>query len=164
VSKKKFFSLLLISLIFTVPGAGKNSVASRAPFFTLPTQTGSVSLYALRGKVVYVDFWASWCMPCRNSFPWMKSIYERYSPRGFEIVAINLDKNREYADKFLQEFYPPFTVAFDPQGKSAEAFEVPTMPSSFLISRKGNIVYSHAGFDEKKADLVENVIQEECSK
>jgi peroxiredoxin len=94
----------------------------------------------------------------------MKSIYERYSPRGFEIVAINLDKNREYADKFLQEFYPPFTVAFDPQGKSAEAFEVPTMPSSFLISRKGNIVYSHAGFDEKKVDLVENVIQEECSK
>ena len=136
----------------------------RAPFFTLPTQTGSVSLHSLRGKVVYVDFWASWCIPCRDSFPWMKSIYEKYASKGLEIVAINLDKNREYADKFLQEFYPPFTVAFDPEGKTAEAFEVPTMPSSFLISRNGNIIYTHAGFDEKKIDVVENVIKEEVSK
>jgi cytochrome c biogenesis protein CcmG/thiol:disulfide interchange protein DsbE len=163
----KFQILFAVSLFFTVSvfGAGSRQMNSRtAPLFNLPTQTGSISLDAFRGKVVYVDFWASWCIPCRQSFPWMKTMYEKYSAQGFEIIAINLDKKTEDAEEFISEFFPPFTIAFDPEGKIAEAYDVPTMPSSFLINREGMIVYSHAGFDSKKTEVMENIIKEECSK
>src|ERR1051325_706536 len=91
-----------------------------APSFDLPTKNGTVSLDSLRGKVVLVDFWASWCGPCRQSFPWMSKLYETYSQKGFVIVAVNLDKKQEQANDFLAEFSPPFIVAFDPAGKTAE--------------------------------------------
>ena len=122
-----------------------------------------MSLDSMRGKVVLVDFWASWCVPCRQSFPWMSHLHETYSSKGLVIVAINLDKNRELADRFLAEFSPPFTVAFDPSGKSAEAFEVVAMPSSYIVSRSGTILSAHAGFDLKKTGEIENLIQEDLS-
>jgi cytochrome c biogenesis protein CcmG, thiol:disulfide interchange protein DsbE len=131
-----------------------------APSFDLPTSNGTVSLDSLRGKVVLVDFWASWCGPCRQSFPWMSKLYQTYSQKGLVIVAINLDKKREPANDFLSEFSPPFIVAFDPAAKTAEAFHVPAMPSSFIVNREGMILYSHAGFNLKKTDEVENLIQE----
>jgi len=135
-----------------------------APDFTLPARTGSVSLHDLRGKVVLVDFWASWCGPCRQSFPWMKGLLDRYSRQDLVIVAVNLDKSRETADAFLEDFPVPFTVAFDPAGKTAEAFRVQAMPSSFIISRTGEIVFAHAGFERKKAHVLEDRIKEVLSK
>src|SRR5215471_6297032 len=135
------------------------SESNAAPGFELPTPNGTVSLDSLRGKVVLVDFWASWCGPCRQSFPWMSKLYETYSQKGLVIVAVNLDKKREPANDFLAEFSPPFIVAFDPAGKTAEAFHVPAMPTSFIVNRDGTIVYSHAGFNSKKTGEMENLIQ-----
>jgi len=94
----------------------------------------------------------------------MSKIYDRYKSKGFEIVAINLDKNKDLADNFLFEFSPPFIVAFDPEGKTAEAFGVPAMPSSFIINQEGTIIHSHAGFDPHKTDVVEKEIQEAFSR
>lgn len=111
-----------------------------------------------------VDFWASWCAPCRQSFPWMTGLYNRYSEQGLVIVAINVDKKRQPAYDFLVDFSPPFTVAFDPLGKTAEAFHVEGMPSSFVIGRDGVILYSHIGFDQKKTGMMEELIQEGLSK
>ena len=136
------------------------SESNAAPGFELPTPNGTVSLDSLRGKVVLVDFWASWCGPCRQSFPWMSKLYETYSQKGLVIVAVNLDKKREPANDFLAEFSPPFIVAFDPAGKTAEAFHFPAMPTSFIVNRDGTIVYSHAGFNSKKTGEMENLIQE----
>ncbi len=132
-----------------------------APSFTLPIHAGgTVSLDSLRGKVVLVDFWASWCGPCKMSFPWLRTMHERYSSKGLEIVAIDLDKSRDAADAFLEEIPAPFVVADDPSGKTAEAFKVKAMPSSFLISPRGEIIYSHAGFDPKKTGVLEALIRE----
>jgi thiol-disulfide isomerase/thioredoxin len=132
--------------------------------FELPTRTGTVALDGLRSKVVLVDFWASWCAPCRQSFPWLSAMSERYGADGLVVVAIDLDKDRELAQAFLREFSPPFVVAFDPAGKTAEAFDVRAMPSSYLVSRTGRLVYSHRGFDRRDADAIEKRIKEEVAK
>lgn len=155
-------ALVLLSLALpadskTVRGTG--AVAAPAPDFTLPTRSGSVALAGLRGKVVLVDFWASWCEPCRKSFPWMSAIFERDAASGLVVVAINLDKRREPAEAFLRELSPPFIVAFDPAGRTAEAYDVTAMPSSYLVGRDGRLLYSHAGFDPRDAATIENEIE-----
>jgi thiol-disulfide isomerase/thioredoxin len=134
--------------------------AGLAPSFTLPGRSGPVALDSLRGKVVLIDFWASWCVPCRQSFPWLSALHDRYPARSFEIVAINLDKDRDAADRFLEEFPAPFAVAFDSAGRSAEAFKVKAMPSSFVVGPAGTILYAHAGFDPRKTKTIESIIQE----
>jgi thiol-disulfide isomerase/thioredoxin len=164
--------LLVLSLVaLALPALGSHPVLARtpaparsAPAFTLPTRTGTVSLDSLRGKVVLVDFWASWCAPCRKSFPWLRGVRERYAARGFEVLAINLDKEREQADAFLAQVPAPFLVAFDPAAKTAEAFHVAAMPSSFLVGPTGIILYSHAGFDPAKTGELETLIQEACTR
>jgi cytochrome c biogenesis protein CcmG, thiol:disulfide interchange protein DsbE len=145
--------------------AGPNSATADsvpAPGFALPTRTGTVALDSLRGKVVLVDFWASWCEPCRRSFPWLASLHQRYSQHGLEIVAINLDKNRPAAEAFLRKFPAPFVVAFDPAGATAEAFRVSAMPSSYLIGPTGNILFSHEGFTPQDTSGIEARIKEAC--
>jgi len=138
------------------PAAGRD----RAPSFQLPTRGGTVSLDSLRGRVVVVDFWASWCGPCRHSFPWLASLHERYRAKGLTIVAINLDKKRADADRFLAELPAPFSVAFDPAGKTAEAYRVKGMPSTYVVSLDGKLLYSHVGFDAVKSAEIERIIQE----
>ncbi len=134
--------------------------AEEAPSFSLSGNVGPVSLAAYRGKVVYVDFWASWCAPCRKSFPWMNDLQRRYGPRGLTIVAINVDKKQEAAQAFLADYSPQFTVAFDPTGMVAEAYRVWTMPSSYLIDRKGRLHSVHRGFfDADKLRIEEQIRQ-----
>jgi thiol-disulfide isomerase/thioredoxin len=152
------FALLLVS-VPAVP-ARSPAVPATAPAFSLPGRHGTVSLAALAGKVVYVDFWASWCGPCRQSFPWMATMQTRYAAKGLTVVAINLDKDRNAAETFLVEHPAPFLVAYDPLGKTAEAFHVSTMPSSYLIGPTGAILRSMAGFDAAEAGAVEQAIRE----
>ena len=129
--------------------AAKSSPA--APAFTLPGLQGDVTLDSLRGKAVLVDFWASWCGPCRQSFPWMNDLQHRYGAKGLAIVAVNLDKDREFANTFLAEVPASFTVAFDPSGRTAESYKVKAMPTTFLISPDGKLLVTHTGFDAKRA-------------
>ena len=136
----------------------------KAPRFELPGVTAAVNSDSLLGKVVLVDFWASWCEPCRKSFPWMSDVYQRHSAEGFTIVAINLDREREKADAFLEARPVPFLVAFDPEGKTAQAYRVSGMPSSFLLGRDGKILETHLGFDPKKAAALEANIVEACKR
>jgi cytochrome c biogenesis protein CcmG, thiol:disulfide interchange protein DsbE len=105
-----------------------------------------LDLTSFRGHVVYLDFWASWCGPCRQSFPWMETMKNAYEGQGLEIVAVNLDRDRAEADKFLKQFHPTFNVRFDPQGKLAESYKVQGMPSSVLIDRHGVTRFTHVGF------------------
>jgi thiol-disulfide isomerase/thioredoxin len=128
--------------------------AETAPNFSLPTKAGTLALTDLKGKVVYLDFWASWCPPCRKSFPWMNEMEHRYSRQGLTVVAVNLDKDHELADKFMNEVPAKFTVAFDPEGTVAESYHIPGMPSAFIIDRNGKIQAIHIGFrEEDSADL-----------
>ncbi len=105
-----------------------------------------INLDSLRGKVVYVDFWASWCVPCRQSFPWMDEMQRTFAKDGLVVVAVNVDHARSDATKFLSEFSPAFRIAYDPDGVTAEQYHVHGMPTSFLIDREGKIQLQHAGF------------------
>ena len=159
-------ALLTVTITITSPAEARarSVAAATATDFTLPARTGEVRLAALRGKVVYVDFWASWCGPCRSSFPWMAQLAKSYHERGFEVVAVNLDKDRALADAFLAEHLAKspegFTVAFDPAGRTAGSYQVAAMPTSFVIGRDGRVLLRHAGFDARRTDDVVKRIEE----
>ena len=151
------FALLLIS-------HNSFAAANQAPDIDLPGINGSVKLAELKGKVVYLDFWASWCEPCKKSFPWLHDIKQRYAEKGFEVVAVNLDKDRKLADEFLKVMDVNFLVAFDESGESASKYKLKGMPSSYLIGRDGKLYASHIGFIEKDKNKLEQAIKELLAK
>jgi len=152
-----FFTFILFS---------QNSFAAfnQAPEIELPSINGTVQLESLKGKVVYLDFWASWCEPCKKSFPWMQEIKQSYADQGFEILAVNLDKDRKLADQFLKEMEVNFIVAFDETGKCASDYKLRGMPSSYLIDRDGKVHASHIGFRENDKANLEQAIKNLLSK
>jgi thiol-disulfide isomerase/thioredoxin len=103
-------------------------------------------LDGFQGRVVYLDFWASWCEPCRRSFPWMQQLKQSYEAQGLTIIAVNLDHDRADADSFLRRFKPDFQIRFDPGGQWAERFKLRGMPTSILIDRRGVVRFTHVGF------------------
>lgn len=103
-----------------------------------------------KGKVIYVDFWASWCIPCRKSFPWMNDMQAKYADKNFTILSVNLDAESDLAEKFLKETPAQFPIFYDPKGKVARAFKLKGMPSSFIMNKEGKIVSTHVGFTEEK--------------
>jgi thiol-disulfide isomerase/thioredoxin len=105
-----------------------------------------IDLDSFRGRVVYVDFWASWCAPCQQSFPWMQTMEDAYERQGLTVIAVNLDLDREAAERFLAKFHPTFDVRFDPHGEVAEFFKVKGMPTSLIIDRHGVLRFTHVGF------------------
>lgn len=118
----------------------------------------------LAGHVVYVDFWASWCPPCRQSFPWMIKQAEEYAQRGLKVVAVSVDKKRQDATRFLEKVDPQFEILFDSTGTLAERYGLEAMPTSFVYGRDGRLRFSHKGFtpeDEPVLDSVINVLLQE---
>jgi thiol-disulfide isomerase/thioredoxin len=154
---KKIISPLLFALILL--HSVSYAAVNEAPEFNLPAVTGEVQLGSLKGKVVYLDFWASWCEPCKKSFPWMHEMKQRYADKGFEVLAVNLDKDRKLADAFLKEMDVNFIVAFDESGATASDYKIKGMPSSYLIGRNGIVHASHIGFREKDKEKLEQVIK-----
>jgi len=118
------------------------ALAPLAPLHAAPT----LELAALRGQVVYVDFWASWCVPCRHSFPWMRQMQQAYGANGFAVVTINVDHDRVDAERFLAAYGPGMDVRFDPEGNLAQQYGVQGMPTGFLIDRQGRKRFLHKGF------------------
>ena len=143
-------------------GSG-NAIAAnstnKAPDFILKGQQKQIQLSKYRGKIVYVDFWASWCQPCRKSFTWMNKMQSLYGSEWFSVIAINLDESRTNADKFLQQIPANFDVAFDPQGNTAEAYRVKAMPSSYIIDKNGKVVHANLGFRGNDEDELETKIR-----
>ena len=110
----------------------------------------SVQLDDFKGKAIWLDFWASWCLPCRASFPWMNEMQKKYQSRGLKIIAVNLDKDRTEVNRFLDHYPANFTILLDPAGSSARQYKVRGMPSSYMINRQGQVIKQHLGF--RKAD------------
>lgn len=113
-----------------------------------------LDLAALRGRVVYLDFWASWCAPCRESFPWMSRLQQGLGTDGLVVIAVNVDRLHADAERFLHDHPAGFRVVFDPDGLLAEKFGVEVMPSSFLIDRAGRVRFHHRGFRLKDRDAL----------
>ena len=113
-----------------------------------------------QGKVVYLDFWASWCKPCQESFPWMNSLLDKYPADKFTIITVNLDAETDAMHRFLGKVKADFDVYHDPSGQIAEQFEIEGMPTSYLIDANGKVVKKHIGFYTKKVDKYEREIEE----
>lgn len=147
-------ALLCLSLMVAavVAHADELIAAERAPMAAMNTQPlptldgGELTLNDLRGQVVLLDFWASWCGPCRESFPWMNDIQQRYGDDGLVILGVNLDQDPAAARAFLQAIPANFTIAFDSQAQWPEAYGLIGMPSSYLLDRQGRVRASHTGF------------------
>jgi cytochrome c biogenesis protein CcmG/thiol:disulfide interchange protein DsbE len=152
-------AILAAAVVAAASPALAVEAGERAPAFSLPSAKGdAVALDKLRGKVVYVDFWASWCGPCRRSFPWMNDMQQKYGSRGFVVVGVNVDKKRTDADKFLVQNPAAFIIVFDETGTTPSAYGVKGMPSSYLVDANGNIAYVERGFlDEHRAELEQRV-------
>lgn len=136
-------ALALTSMGITSAGAS----ASRAPTFALPSRSGdTVSLDQLKGKVVMLNFWASWCGPCRQEMPLLEQMHKRYSSLGFTLVGVNVDANSKDAEQWLSKTPVSFPVLFDRESKVSAMYDVKAMPSTVFIDRQGNVRYLHKGY------------------
>lgn len=140
--------------------AGAVEVGKGAPDFELPGTAGPIKLSQFKGKTVYLDFWASWCGPCKQSFPWMNEIQSRWKQQGLQVVGINVDQKTDDAQAFLKTTPADFTVAFDAQGKMPREYAIKGMPTSLLIAPDGRVLYVHTGFHASdKSDLEKQIRQ-----
>ena len=154
-SRRRLLAAALFSCVTPLRAA---EPGQPAPALRLPGLAGEVDLAALAGQVVYVDFWASWCAPCRLSFPFMNDLLQRHRAQGLQVVAVNVDARRPDADRFLAANPAQFTVAFDTSGDTPRRWLVKTMPSSALVGRDGRVQWVHRGFrEEDRADLAARV-------
>jgi thiol-disulfide isomerase/thioredoxin len=121
--------------------------SSIAPSFALPSRAGdTVSLDKLKGQVVMINFWASWCGPCRTEMPLLDQMYKRYSSLGFTLIGVNVEADTKDAEKLLANMPVTFPVLFDRESKVSKLYDVNAMPSSVFIDRKGNVRYLHRGY------------------
>lgn len=143
---RAFSVLALTTLVASLAWAA--TVSGPAPSFALQSNGGQqVALSSLKGKVVMVNFWATWCVPCRQEMPHLQALYEKYNGLGFELLAVNVEKNNaEGARKWLQETPVTFPVLFDPENQVTKLYKVQTMPSTVIIGRDGTMRFMHNGY------------------
>ncbi len=131
-----------------------------------PGETLDLANY--EGKVVVLDFWASWCVPCRRSFPWLNEMHKKYAQDDLVIIGVNVDQDQDDAAAFLDKYPAQFRISYDANGVLAKAYGVRGMPSSFVIGRDGQLAAQHLGFKVKRQDEYEAAIvaalQQEISK
>lgn len=152
---------LSLALGFATPALAVE-VGEQAPDFTLANihqDQAELTLSSLRGKVVYVDFWASWCAPCLLSLPLYNELYNRYRDQGLEIVGINIDNPIEDGLDFLLDTPLDFIIPADPDGETPALYDVYGMPTSYLLDREGKVRLVHEGFRDGDIELIEAEIK-----
>ena len=139
--------LVVLNLLITAPAAAVDE-GEMAPEFTLPVLGGNdtVSLSDSRGKVRYIDFWASWCPPCRVSIPLIVALQEELGGESFEVLAINIDERVEDALRFSEGYAMNYVNLSDPEGEVAETYDLRTVPMSYVVDPEGRVTLAHAGF------------------
>lgn len=156
---------ILSSVLFTC-ALHAVEVSEQAPAFNLPllsenSAASSVTLTDFKGKVVYLDFWASWCAPCQVSIPLLNELRNRYVEQGldFEVVAINVDSDPADGADFLLDVPVKYVVLSDPAGKTPALYGVKGMPTSYLLDKTGNVRLVHSGFKRSDIDMIANEVQ-----
>ena len=134
-----------------------------APGFELPRLSGSgtVTLSDFAGKVVFIDFWASWCAPCRDSLPLLDRLHASLAARGFAVLAVNIDEDIDAGRRFLETYAVGYTVLSDQAGRVAASYDLVTMPTSFLVDRNGIVRYVHQGFRTADIDGIRRRVEHE---
>lgn len=147
-------------LIGTVAPANALSAGSRAPEIGLKDLNGHlVRLAALKGKVVMVDFWASWCGPCRDEMPVLERLYRKYRSNGLIVVGVNQDRDDSNVRDFLRHIHVSFPVVRDADHRVARRYQPGKMPSSYVIDRHGIVRYVNEGFSARDAKFLEREVR-----
>jgi peroxiredoxin len=142
----RFLPVLLISMWIVAP-ANAASIQGKAPNFTLKSNSGkNVKLSELRGQVVLLNFWASWCGPCRQEMPLLEKLHKRYSALGFTVLGVNVEEDPRKAKTLLKDISVSFPILFDTSNKVSKQYKVSAMPSTIMIDRDGNMRYLHKGY------------------
>lgn len=113
----------------------------------------------VKAPLVYLDFWASWCGPCKQAFPFMNQLQQQYADQGFTVIAINLDSQRKDAERFLKQVPAEFPIVWDPKGELAREFAVPSMPTSYLLSADGTVLHRHEGFRNSDREAIKASVE-----
>lgn len=157
----------LLLLFCLLPSASLSVGAAQvinqpAPECDLTTLSGASAdvLQVLKGDVLYVDFWASWCPPCIQSFPFLTELQQEYGERGLRVVGVNLDEKIADAEKFLSDYPAGFTIVADLSKQCAKDFDVIAMPSSYLIDRDGIVRYIHRGFRQGETKELRLIVEQ----
>lgn len=153
--------LILLSLFL---GSGL-ALAEPAPDFTLKSDNGkNIRLAEQRGKVVMINFWASWCGPCRKEMPLLDELYQRYEPAGFTLFGVNVEQNPEAAQRFLEDVGVSFPILYDPESSVSQRYQVDAMPTTVMVDRDGQVRYVNRGYkdgdEEKYRKQVRELIRE----
>jgi peroxiredoxin len=159
--KRSNFGFLLLAFLFQPILSWAVGAGDEAPRCALKTfkDGAPLDLSQYRGKVVFLDFWASWCGPCAHSMPFLDEMQARYKSSGFEVVGVNLDEERADADHFLEQHPIHFAAVSDPSGECPQRYGVPAMPSSYLIDRQGKIRHVLLGFRDGEREETRAKIQ-----
>lgn len=154
-------AFLLMVLLFSasvfadIPGGPK-----KAPDFTLKSSTGgNVKLSELRGRVVLVNFWATWCTPCKEELPFFNTLYRRYQNLGLEVLGVNIDKVSSQGAKMGTALGLSFPLLFDPAGKTSNLYQIRTMPTTFVVAKDGTLRHVHWGFGPAEPARYESEIR-----
>jgi len=155
--------VLSVSFLFAMLPAYAADVGDNAANVSLnllensaPGKAAGIGDY--KGKLVYLDFWASWCGPCRQSLPILNEIRKEYAAKGFEVVAVNVDENLSDALGFLEKYPVDYPVLLDPKGSMPKLYAIEGMPTAYLIDENGKIVYKHVGFKKKDRKKIESLL------
>lgn len=138
---------LLLICITQFAFAGAKNIEGPAPDFTLKTNNGNnMRLSELRGQVVLINFWASWCGPCRQEMPLLDDIHSKYSKLGFTVLGVNVDKDPKQADKILKDIPVTFPILYDSESSVSKTFNVNAMPTTVIVDRNGEMRFLHLGY------------------
>jgi thiol-disulfide isomerase/thioredoxin len=152
--KKHLLSILIFLAIAPLVNADQEGQLAPQCAAELAGSAEKLDIRAYKGKVVLIDFWATWCPPCKKSIPFFNSLHSEYEKDNFEIIAINVDEDSEEAKQFLESNPVNYIMAFDPKGDCPAKFEVKAMPSSYLVDKTGKIRKVHLGFRDEDKDIL----------
>jgi peroxiredoxin len=156
---------LLASVVFFLATAEAGEIQGKAPDFTLKSASGkNIKLSEYRGEVVLLNFWASWCGPCRKEMPFLEQIQEKYSGYGFTVMGVNVEEDSSKANKMLKDIPVSFPILYDTSNSVSKAYKVSAMPTTVIIDRDGNMRYLHKGYksgdEETYKQWVKKLIRE----
>ncbi len=163
-------SILIATALLAAPvvtGSAAGDASAPAAAFNLPSRAGpAVALGDLRGQVVLINFWATWCGPCRKEMPLLEQIQKKYGPLGFTMLGVNVEEDTRLMDAFLKDVPVSFPILLDPANGVSKLYNVSAMPSTVIVDRKGNVRFIHQGFqpgDEGKyQDVIRQLIREKA--
>ena len=160
---KRIHRLFVIILAMCLPELPVNAgiMTGAAPDFTLKSASGeNLKLSEFRGEVVLINFWASWCGPCRQEMPLLDELHKRYNPMGFTVLGVNVEEDPTKAKRLLKDMGVSFPVLFDSHSEVSKRYDVIAMPSTVLVDRNGNMRYLHKGYKPGLEDVYLEQVRE----